>query len=90
MRALDHDDVVERSVREAREDVGEEELLLRRAEPGRSAGREDDGRDAGHGREAAVTDSTTIGWSGASDVGSPSEPISSTTSRPSVTSPTTA
>ena len=58
-------------------------------EPGRSAGGQHDRGDAAHDEEA-VTDSITTGWSGCSVCGSPSAPISSTTSRPSVTSPTIA
>ena len=60
------------------------------AEARRGAGGEHDRGDRPITLESAVTDSTTIGWSGCSVAGSPSVPISSTTSSPSVTSPTIA
>ena len=92
VRAFDHDDLVHRAFRDPREHAGEEESLLGSAEPRRGAGGEHDRGDPAHRAQLddAVTDSTTIGWSGCSVAGSPSEPISSTTSRPSVTSPTIA
>ena len=87
--ALDDDDLVDRRPLEALEHAWQQQLLLRRAEPGRGAGGQHDRGDAAHD-EDAVTDSITTGWSGCSVCGSPSAPISSTTSRPSVTSPTIA
>jgi len=92
VRPLDHDDLVHRALRDPLEHAREEKTLLRGAEPRRGAGGEHDRGDPAHRAQLddAVTDSTTIGWTGCSVAGSPREPISSTTSRPSVTSPTIA
>ena len=85
VRARHDDDVFDGATCERCEDRGEEKALLRRAEPRRLAGREDDRRyDV-----STPTFEMTIVCVGCSDA-SPSLPILSTTSSPSVTFPTIA
>ena len=70
MRALDHDDLVHGLACSRVEHLGEQQALLRGAEAGCLAGREDDrGEVTTH---AAVTESITTGWGGCSVAGSPS------------------
>jgi len=89
VRAFHDDDLVDRRFRESREDVAEEEPLLRCPEPARLTCGEDDGGDH---RVTAVTRRTTtvrVGVPSGSE-GSPKVPISRTTAIPLTTRPTTA
>ena len=93
MCSLHDDDIDERPVRdeglEAPEHAREQEHLLRRAEAGGGArGEHDRARAVAH-TPSTVTEETTTGSVG-SCASLPSSPIFSTTSRPSVTRPTTA
>jgi hypothetical protein len=61
VRAEDDDDILDRRAAQALEDLGKEQPLLRRAEPRRRAGCEDDGPDQVQPRserQAAVTFAT--------------------------------
>src|SRR5947208_3975846 len=81
--ALDHDDLADRGLREALEHGGQEDELLRRAVAGRRARRQHDGPDQEIVTVACSISTTSVGCS----LWSPSLPIRSTTSRPSVTLP---
>ena len=89
VRALDDDDLVDRSLAQPLEHLREEESLLGRAEARRLARGEDDRGDAAHQLSVTVTLEMTTGCVGRSS-GPPRAPIRSTVSRPSVTSPTIA
>ena len=84
----DDDDLVDRALLQALQDLGQQKPLLRCAEAGRLSGGEDDRSDAHC--SSTVTDSITTGRVGCSVAGSPSSPIRSTTSSPLVTLPTMA
>ena len=90
MRALDDHDLVDGALLHPSQDAREEQALLRRAEAGRGARGEHDRGDPAHTPEPTVTESITTGCSGCSVTGSPSNPMRSTTSSPSVTFPTIA
>ena len=79
MGPFDHDDLVERSLLEPGQHLGEEQDLLRAAVARCLAGGEDDRADA-HQLSRTVTVRMTTGWVGCSVAGSPSRPIASTTS----------
>ena len=91
MGALDHDDLVHRRAREPREDAGQQQALLGRAEARCLSRGEHHRRDRrAHGLSSTVTLRTRTVRVGRWVSGSPKVPILSTASRPSATRPTTA